>query len=883
MSRVYLKRYAADPWHEVVTDAKDEVRFTFTFDNLTNPTNYVSETSYSLKLPRCPENNLFFGEFCRLDSVIVAGGYDPTQKMQYLVLDTAGMIVSTGDAVISEINGSEYVLSLVGSQARLFRRLLNAGYDTAKAAEDSEYTLMFDWLTKTKVGSMVFDGLPNRLFNKQVAASWLVDNPVWGWNDLLQADLKTTYGLTDYNDITETMAFIASLVGFAPTAQGRPKGLDTKQWLTEVDGIIMPQPVFGSGVEVDEGTIEAQMGEYRSYLQQPFVYVWRLWQIFQQDFAAITGGYSLILDDGWFNASNSALARLVYMLPKVYGETTYDTTKTAEGWTLTRDLPNVPDIDTPGGLPTVAGLDAVELTGTTAVDGLSASDAGQVTVDGAIDIYFKPYSLDPTIDYYFSFWNPIVVEVVVRSNGADVTTRTFAVVPLPEDGVINGEEITLDYLNTLPFYKAMLDGFAAQGMTIATATYTPWDVLHMPHLALSLPMHTNGSLEHASVAVTAHFGNDYCPFFRTDGAQLNNFYRSSGAGQQNITTTIGTVTIKSGLNKRSGQVLSFERLFANVKPFEVLLQYAKQRHLLWVVDDLAQTVRVVEASVYMAEAGNDVTDITSSLDVSQSFKVSPLSWNTREVAFNTGSLKGDGIDGYKDRYGVEYGSKVLVTRNNLNKERKDLFKEAVTASAMMSETYADPMTIILTPDKVGYVEGFAMPLNVASGESADNYGNFYYRRDNGTWADTFRGAVVAITDDAEREVGDDVYMWHDLVIGDEFSIAARPVLRTMSADGLSVLFAPVREQYTSTPDQPTAYLYEHVWQHYVEEVYNAQNKTLEAYLHLPRNVFDKVRKNPLVVLDHVLYLLTEIRSWGEHNTVCRCTLRQITNINNLKS
>ena len=52
---------------------------------------------------------------------------------------------------------------------------------------------------------------------------------------------------------------------------------------------------------------------------------------------------------------------------------------------------------------------------------------------------------------------------------------------------------------------------------------------------------------------------------------------------------------------------------------------------------------------------------------------------------------------------------------------------------------------------------------------------------------------------------------------------------------------------------------------------------------LTRAVFDRVRQNPLVVIDHVPYLLTDIDGWGEHNTVCRCTLRQITNINNLKS
>jgi hypothetical protein len=44
-----------------------------------------------------------------------------------------------------------------------------------------------------------------------------------------------------------------------------------------------------------------------------------------------------------------------------------------------------------------------------------------------------------------------------------------------------------------------------------------------------------------------------------------------------------------------------------------------------------------------------------------------------------------------------------------------------------------------------------------------------------------------------------------------------------------------------------------------------------------------VRRVPLVIIDHLLYLVTEIRSWGEHNTTCRCKLRQVNNINNLIS
>jgi hypothetical protein len=183
---------------------------------------------------------------------------------------------------------------------------MNAGYDTAKAAEDSTYYLMTDWLKYRKMGQMVIEGQTNLLNRFQVLASWMVDNPILDFSALRStADLRSAYGITDAN-ITETMAFIASLVGFAPTAQGRYKEFESDMWLENPDwertsGFYMYLPVLTSDVDmstleptpkvvkVEDGVVEAQMGEYRSYYQQPFVYIKALWEMLALEFQSITG------------------------------------------------------------------------------------------------------------------------------------------------------------------------------------------------------------------------------------------------------------------------------------------------------------------------------------------------------------------------------------------------------------------------------------------------------------------------------------------------------------------------------------------------------------------------------------------------------------------
>jgi hypothetical protein len=66
-------------------------------------------------------------------------------------------------------------------------------------------------------------------------------------------------------------------------------------------------------------------------------------------------------------------------------------------------------------------------------------------------------------------------------------------------------------------------------------------------------------------------------------------------------------------------------------------------------------------------------------------------------------------------------------------------------------------------------------------------------------------------------------------------------------------------------------------------VYNAQNKTLEVYVNITRRTFDAVRNSPFVRIGDMIYLLTSVQGWGEHHTVVRCALRQITDINKIKS
>jgi hypothetical protein len=874
MSEIYLRPNAASGYTKMVTDAASEVRWSFTFDNLENPTQYVSERAVRLRLPVCPENNKFFGQFLRLDSVIMPGGYSPTEKMQYVAMD-GGDVVSTGTAVIDTIDRQYYNLSLVGSQATLFRKLMNAGYDTAKAAEDSTYYLMTDWLKYRKMGQMVIEGQTNLLNRFQVLASWIVDNPILDFSALRStADLRSAYGITDAN-ITETMAFIASLVGFAPTAQGRYKEFESDMWLENPDwertsGFYMYLPVLTSDVDmstleptpkvvkVEDGVVEAQMGEYRSYYQQPFVYIKALWEMLAHEFQSITG-YTLTLDDRWYNN----VGKLVYMLPPNDVEEKHLSDVTIAS---VSDDTTLPDLE--------RNFDGSGLTLTTGNTSVVAHKVNDYEMQLDIGIDFPGLGQE----VYAGLERPIEIDMYV---GNRLTGDLYTAFPLPADGVFSESDVKGSTIGQAIMTEAQMN----MREVIFPVYYPREDRLS---LSIRLPLRSVPEYD-TSTPITVSFSwyrNSTHPFIlrNSQTAYTARITMSASFGGKNLIST----------NNRSESVVTLERLFGSVNPFQILLQFSKQRHLLWLVDDAANSVSVVSAKDYFDDIGDASVDLTDAADTND-LEVSPLSWAEKAVVFNLEDMDGDGVKGYKDRHGVSYGSVKVVTENNLSKEIKDLFDNPASGSAMFSETVA-PCASLFGGVCNFYVETLPMPLNILDGEAAGIHGNFYYRHNNTTisgellarWNEDPAGQFVRVTDDCPTEVYLGRYTWHGLHIHDDLHVEEIcrefPVFSTCSAaNGDSVLFGPVREVYTSQPDTPTNFLYEQHWKNYIEEVYNPENKTITCKVFFTRRLLAAVRKNPIVRIGSLLYMLMSIDGWSSHTPLCRCKLRQINDLKKLQS
>ena len=68
---------------------------------------------------------------------------------------------------------------------------------------------------------------------------------------------------------------------------------------------------------IPNGLLPREIGEYRSYLQIPFIYWNKFFQMFNKKVTEITG-YNIQLDDTWFNSSNPYYGNLVMMAARPY-------------------------------------------------------------------------------------------------------------------------------------------------------------------------------------------------------------------------------------------------------------------------------------------------------------------------------------------------------------------------------------------------------------------------------------------------------------------------------------------------------------------------------------------------------------------------------------
>lgn len=908
-------RGGKDEWVEPVIDNENTLALNYVYDNLHNPSAYVSEYSFTIKVKRIPENERLFYNMTRLDSI--NDGFNPASKYEYIIISDYTDIISRGSCFVDFISDNEISMEMLGSLNFVFNKLLNSGWSETKATEDEEYTLLPDYLKFN--GSTYTNRV--RIDRTLVAGSWYIDNPIYNLQELKSnyGNLSTLYNLP----LGSSKCFCNSLIGFAPTNCGYYEGFSPDKWYYEEDKDYGLIPVFATNANQDYQikVTDRQACEYRSYYQKPYIYVNKLFQIYEEQFSGITEGWALELDDRWFNDGNPLYLRSVYTLPNLFDGKDEEENEIIDYSTDSGEVTmNCPTL-TSNTQSTFEEFNIVSpplntvLTQTLGTKTLSPTETMQTVYEVDISSYipsditefFYGVPITSNRPIYFNFQtNAIIFEFKFTLSGIiELDSKKYAVVPLPD--LRNSNE---QYVYNIP---SSLSGYLREnGCEIVTYRYTATTGTNrvFPFGKVQLTTsYTNSTLQTRNVRETVDIY-----MYRHQYEQGNTpFVWNHGGIARWIYPYIGTPSITFNAvwrygemdTQRSGSEVTMQRLFNSTNPFNVLLKYTKMNNLIWVVDDYAKKVKVIHRYDYFMDCmtkdtnskipqdGNDLSyigflDITPYVEIGKDYEIRIPSWDTHSVTFNFGEGEEEYADGYNEKYGRAFGSKFIITENRKNNENTNLFcnNEYDTILPPVTSTQIIQPYIDIKSLSYNRVETEGFISNVSDDKPADITDRFFVRKENTEWKESinseYREGYVIISDDMGAEFQNNEFAYH----GGEYANYDVQCTKCPQFDykiqHQGMVFGYPREIYTERAIQPEYYtLYDLYWKNYIENVYEGTNKKLTCYVKMNAMMYRRLKANPLVKYENCTYLVSSIEGWNEDNEITKVTLVQIADIDAL--
>ena len=878
------------------TENDDIIKLNWTFDNLSNPTDYVSEYSYQFVLPITVKNDQMFSNIRFVEADLTYNSnFKPNYKFDYII-QASDDTISTGEAILDEITDEGYVISLQGSLCTAFSRLLNSGWDTT--VEDDDYYL--------------FDDVKGEYLDRNlIKRSWDNANPPFYIE----------------NDLSEEN--ITNILTFIPEHQGRYKdNFDSTSWMILKNGKGKKVTVGyhtddEQSYEIDpgDGLNEWEMQEFRSYEQPVAVYIQKLFEIYRQKCKDICD-YELELDNRWYNDTYEYLQKLVYVLGRVHKEeNNSDVQQNSASATVTRTLPS----SWSSRDKTVPGLSNITATMTT-------PNTIPVRYNDIVHFEYQfniQYNLPGNILYvcpsYQSFIYGLAEVVDENNNTRYQHTTLFQLIDDVKDP--DGNYVN----NTTP-----LAGLLGQAFDSFVALRQPssTDYEHFREKALSQFNWLSDYTGNVKLRVTFGYANEITPFATYIGGQTSSTYNPGytrvyfSNGPQLVINFNSVYTISQ--NQRSGRDFNYELAFKEEKPFEILLKYSKLIGLVWAIDDYTKKITVKRRSDYFSdllaidnnskdpnnEEWKGFLDITKLVN-SDDIKITPLSWQSRYVMYNYEDAEDDYMKSYQEKYGRTFGSAKIITENYTNNEEEDLLGDSDTntiyPSCIVQPFYRTYGSFIFNSDMKVQCNT-AAPSSATDGEQADIKGNFYFRlanvalpasmHDGGFKQDDY-GNWANISDDTTYETTNNEYCWHSLayIVAQHINFPLwTPIPETdtivrsipqyhVLRNGYNCQFADTYEIYYNMPlilrttiqGGPIKYVYDTEWADYVKEIYNVKNKTLEVKAIIDGELYRRLKTVPLVVIQGVAYLVTEINNWSPQSDLTELKLRQIWNYDYLQS
>ena len=815
--------------NEVELDSSVEFAITKQFEEISNPTVIINDWSKTVSIPFTQKNNALFGHLYNPDRVVVSSGsigiyFDPKKKLSFRLMYGDDVLMQ-GYAKLNEVKKNDgrgsYDVTLFGELGKLFSEMKKITFDSS--TEDSTYLID---------GSQYFE----EVLNKETVKD--------SWESAGQSSPLLIGGFTNY-------------VGFAPN-NSIDSGFDYKTFQKDVllsdtfeNALSNVSFTDATGVEpstaIPDGMLPREIGEYRSYLQIPFVYFNKLFKIFQTKAESLTG-YTFELDPDWFDTTNPYWFKLVYMLKKIDVENgdsfqneynTITSSKNINSLLGRWDEPTSVDYTDP-------------ISGNLYINNIVEEQ--KPVLDGNDKLYItdNPMVLNYRLKTLF---NISPAESRLRTNNGLKVTMTIT----GENGHTESQTILIADENYSGSYSgAIVRTGAAVGLNLA-----------VPFLDYYFNLEKSVFGDYVTVSYSLEWLQNSYPYTGSD--QLSSTISI-------VSTSVVYINIHGDHWMRSGANFTLNTLWNNeYNVFNEILNYCKIFRIGIFTDDIQKKIKFVPLTTYFSDY--TIEDWTDRIDISKDYSIKPISFESRYVLFNYDNTATKLGKQYKEQYGVNYGELRLNTDYNFDDNTKNLFS-GVKASMVNTDNILS-WTSLYSNKKIVYT--FPAERYITCQDSSkrfvDCFGQYYFHNGIANFDDDSVLRDVVISDDTPFQQYNDKYFYSQPT--NSVSVLTYPDLRMSYGSDLCVFNVP-KENYTYNSSEFSGKnsIYYNLWKKYLEERYSKDNKVVTCYVRLKPEDFKSFSFNKFIRIDNQLYMVNKIFDYNVTNREStKVELITIQNIN----
>lgn len=854
-------------------DKDVQFAITKTFEDISNPTSIINDWSKTVSIPFTDKNNETFGHIYNPDRITIhdedltTGLYfDPLKKLDFR-LEWDSAVLMKGYAKMTSVtktNGTgRYNITLNGELGKVFQEMKKITFDETKYVGEDKDKYWID-------GSKYVDSIMNinSFINSDLSGFWQSE-PMYSEkpekNKCINFTLNNGFNKGfDYTTFEKNREGVHSIMKFTDV-------LSNINFATETG--IEPDDVIKDGLKPRE------IGEYRTYLQHPFIYLHQLFYIFKDKFESISD-YKVDFDNSWFNKYNPYWSKLIFMLKNLSISDNADFANNYYKTELTNNSSKVWQAKNPSDIPVVTPT-------TTKIDyTVKLLNNGSEESTQIVDWSKNPplFQLSKLISFYTTYnlrlrfrtrkrmigrgYKPTLVEINNKQGlNLNLYFRFYkflnGVKTLINTKTTEYFVCSKDYKNTFPNKTIIYTGLSE---TIDGSSFLLSDEqkIDIP-VPITAAINENNNIDpntFVEIDFDANWQTD--DYIFTYNNILGQYHNPEGEELTwaNIYLEATDDYLISNIieeSSRTGRKYSLNDIWESKNElFDEIIRYCKIFRINVIVDEYNKTIKFIQSKDFFQNIA--IEDWTDKLDTSKTIDIVPITFENKYILFNYENDNSVLNKEYNTKTGLNYGEYKLATDYNFNTDTKQLFNGAKTSINYTPNIIS--WTNLYDNKKIIYSFPNEIYLYDYDKDEIDLFGRYFFYNQliKFDQNEALNLRNVNLSDDTEYQVINNIYCYtQDSDLNKKVRVEKFPLCTVIEGDNCCLFNIP-SENYTfnSSLFDNKKSIYYNVWQNYLDERYNTNNKIVTCYLDISPTDYMNFEFNKFINIENQLYMVNKI-------------------------